>query len=126
MRSVDITLPRVTTTSLLLSSVTEWLEDKSVWLKGALWLLSVQVMVGTGTPVEVQEMLTLPSSVTTTSPPIILFVLASAAGTVHDEVLNCAGTLHYLIQSQGTQLHLELVVLNLVLGSPHTARDHSQ
>ncbi len=90
--------------------------DIAVGVKGAAWLLSVQVMVETGIPVELQEMFTLPPSVTTTSPLIILVVLASSAGTVHDEVLNCAETLHYLVQSQGTRLHLELPDLHLVLG----------
>ncbi len=53
--------------------------DTSVWLKGVVWLLSVHVMVGTGTPVEVQEMSTsLPSTtVTILVNPSLIAVLAS-------------------------------------------------
>ena len=54
--------------------------DRSVLVKRVIWLLSVQEMVGTGDPIEVQEMFTLPPSLTvTTSAPLLTLVLALTA-----------------------------------------------
>ena len=41
------------------------------------WVLNVQVMVGTGAPVEVQEMVTDSPSITLTNDPLLAVVLAS-------------------------------------------------
>ena len=75
MCNVDITFPGVTAIVFGLVEITLWFVDTSVWVKGVVWLLSVQVMVGTGTPVEVQEMSTFPPSLMTT--PLLPFVMAS-------------------------------------------------
>ncbi len=66
MCSADTRLPLVPSAIRLFILVIEKSVDTSVWLNGVVWLLSVHVMVGTGTPVEVQEMLTsLPSTTVT-------------------------------------------------------------
>ncbi len=83
MCSVDTRLPLVITGTRLLelslSIVIEKSVDTSVWLKGVVWLLDVHVIVGTGTPVEVQEISTSPPSTTVTIlvNPSLIAVLTS-------------------------------------------------
>jgi len=49
--------------------------ERSVWLKGVVSLRSVHVMVGTGIPVELQEIFTLSSSLNVTTSPLPLAVV---------------------------------------------------
>ena len=81
MCSVDTTLPLVMVSTVKLLTVTSVGVVTSVWLKGTIWLFDLHVMVGAGTPVEVQEMSTLPPlpTVTTLAPPLRV-VLAPTAG----------------------------------------------
>ena len=80
MCNVDIKFPGVTSKLPPLRITMSVSVDMLVWEKFVSWLLSVQVMVGTGTPVEVQEMSTFPPSLTLTTPsPLLTLVLASSA-----------------------------------------------
>ena len=78
MCNVDIKFPGVTSMLPPPPIVMSVSVDMLVWEKFVSWLLSVQVMVGTGTPVEVQEMSTFPLSLTLTS-PLLTLVMASSA-----------------------------------------------
>ena len=104
MCRVDTTRPLVmsgTKTPPSLRVSTTMSMDSSVVLKGAAWLRSVQVMVGSGVPIEVQEMSTLPPSVTvTTSAPLLTLVLAPSTymqGTNNQQLLLYPEQLVYLM-----------------------------
>ena len=104
MCNVDTTLPGVTSVLPPPRIVMSDSVDMSVWEKPVSWLLSVQVMVGTGIPVEVQDMSTFPPSLTLTTPsPLLTLVMASSANitfkiTDHDDC--SSGVRIYLVQSQ--------------------------
>ena len=86
MCSVDTTLPlmMVSTTKLVLTLISAVVVI-SVWLKGVAWLFNLHVMVGAGTPVEVQEMSTLPPSltVTTLAPPLTMVLASTARNNIY-------------------------------------------
>ena len=80
MCSVDTTLPGVSRLIVALCSL-----EESVWRKDVVRSLNVQEMVGTGMPIEVQEMFKLSPSLTVTmsSVPLLTLVLARTANKMH-------------------------------------------